>query len=123
MTMTVSAAALTNILPAQTPAAGSTGQASAAGMFDDIMASLQPAVDQNAWAGLANYGQGTNGGGGGQLPTPWEQYSGQSLTQENLVEMARELKVQADTRSVASMALHKVLDGIQDTARTLTRQS
>lgn len=122
MTMTVSAAALTSILPAQTPAAGSTGPASAAGMFDEIMSSLQPAVEQNPWAGLANYGQGNNGAGG-QLPSPWEQYSGQSLTQENLVEMARELKVQADTRSIASMALHKILDGIQDTARTLTRQS
>jgi hypothetical protein len=122
MTMTVSAAALTSILPAQTPAAGSAGQASAAGMFDEIMTSLQPTVEQNPWAGLANYGQGKNGAGG-QLPSPWEQYSGQSLTQENLVEMARELKVQADTRSIASMALHKILDGIQDTARTLTRQS
>ena len=121
MTMTVSAAALTSILPAQTPAAGSTGQASAAGMFDEILTNLQPTVEQNPWAGLANYGKGGNAGG--QLPSPWEQYSGQSLTQENLVEMARELKVQADTRSVASMALHKILDGIQDTARTLTRQS
>jgi hypothetical protein len=121
MTMTVSAAALTSILPAQTPAAGSTGSASAAGMFDDILTSLQPTVEQNSMAGLANYGKG--GSAGGQLPSPWEQYSGQSLTQENLVEMARELKVQADTRSIASMALHKILDGIQDTARTLTRQS
>lgn len=121
MTMTVSAAALTSILPAQTPAAGSTGPASAAGMFDEILTNLQPTVEQNAWSGLANYGQGGNAGG--QLPSPWEQYSGQSLTQENLVEMARELKVQADTRSITSMALHKILDGIQDTARTLTRQS
>lgn len=123
MTMTVSAAALSNIISTQQGGAASGTQAPAAkGMFDDLMSALQPSVEQSPWSGLAAYGQGSAPGAGGNLPSPWATHPGEPLSAEKLAEMAREMKIQSDTRSVASAALHKVLEGIQDTARTLTRQ-
>lgn len=116
MSMTVSAAALANTLATQQT--GTAGTPSA-GVFDDILSGIKPTVEENKFtSAVANYGTGNKG-----LPSPWEQYPANTLTPEKLNELARELKVQADTRSIANQALHKVLDGIQDTARTLTRQS
>ena len=116
MSVTVSAAALSSTLASQQPA--SAGPSDAAGAFDDILKGMAPSVEENPMAAaLANAAPGQ------ASPSPFAQFPANQLTPDKLNEMARELKVQADSRSVANMALHKVLDGIQDTARTLTRQS
>lgn len=123
MSMNISASALNSLLAAQQQNGQTAGgDAPAKGMFDDIMSSLQTTVEPSQFAGLAAYGQGQTPGTGGFLASPWEQFPGQPLSNESLAAMAREMKIQSDIRSVTSTALHKVLDGIQDTARTLTRQ-
>jgi hypothetical protein len=114
MSVSVSAAALSSTIASPQPTP--SGSSDAAGAFDDILKSVTPSVEENPI--VANLVQT-----GGTQPSPFDQFPANTLTPEKLNDMAREMKVQADTRSVANMALHKVLDGIQDTARTLTRQS